>query len=90
VTVSSVSSVSFLPECNQQQQTNNICYQQQQTNNICCAGDYCFVSNGHKVVCGMTCNRCRQSCHFDCCEDDEYGFKICASCEKERACDEYV
>jgi hypothetical protein len=80
VTLSSVSSVSFSPECNQQQQTNN----------VCCAGDYCFVSNGHKVVCGMTCNRCRQSCHFDCCEDDEYGFKICASCEKERACDEYV
>jgi|Transcript_8331 hypothetical protein len=53
-------------------------------------GDYCYVSNGHKVVCGMTCRRCRQSCHFDCCEDDEYGFKICASCEKERACDEEV
>jgi hypothetical protein len=48
VTLSSVSSESFSPECNQQQQTNN----------LCCAGDYCFVSNGHKVICGMTCNRC--------------------------------
>ena len=40
--------------------------QQQQSFNLCCAGDYCFVSNGHKVVCGMTCRRCQQSCHFDC------------------------
>ena len=64
--------------------------QHQQSINLCCAGDYCYVSNGHKIVCGMTCRRCRQSCHFDCCEDDEYGFKICASCEKERACDEEV
>jgi len=80
VTLSSVSSVSLSTECDQQHQKKN----------LCCAGDYCFVSNGHKVVCGMTCRRCRQSCHFDCCEDDEYGFKICASCEKERACDEEV
>lgn len=40
--------------------------QQQQSINLCCAGDYCFVSNGHEVVCGMTCRRCQQSCHFDC------------------------
>mmetsp|Transcript_8329 Transcript_8329/g.12114 ORF Transcript_8329/g.12114 Transcript_8329/m.12114 type:complete len:372 (+) Transcript_8329:91-1206(+) len=70
--------------------SSSLVEKQQQGVNLCCAGDYCYVSNGHKVVCGMTCRRCRQSCHFDCCEDDEYGFKICASCEKERACDEEV
>ena len=70
--------------------SSSLVEKQQQSVNLCCAGDYCYVSNGHKIVCGMTFRRCRQSCHFDCCEDDEYGFKICASCEKERACDEEV
>jgi len=70
--------------------SSSLVEKQQQSVNLCCAGDYCYVSNGHKVVCGMTCRRCEKSCHLDCCEDDEYGFKICASCEKERACDEEV
>ena len=63
---------------------------QQQSINVCCAGDYCFVSNGHKVVCGMTCHRCDKPCHYDCCETDEYGFKVCSLCEKERRIKEQV
>ena len=52
---------------------------QQQNVNLCCAGDYCFVSNGHKLVCDMTyCRRYHQSYHYDCCKHDEYSFKICA------------
>jgi hypothetical protein len=60
----------------------------QQATNVCCAGDYCFVSNGHKVVCGMTCFRCDKSCHLACCVENEYGFKICSACEKQRRIDE--
>jgi len=69
--------------------SNKVQQQEQQQNiNICCAGDYCFVSNGHKVVCGMTCRVCTKPCHSSCCEDDEYGLKICTQCEKVQACDE--
>ena len=56
--------------------------QQQQKINVCCAGDYCFVSNGHLKACVNTCRVCGQSCHYDCCEDDDYGYKVCASCLK--------
>ena len=77
VTLSSVSSLSLSSECNQQQQ---------QKQSLCCTGDYCFASNGHKVVCGMTCRVCDKSCHLACCESDEYGYKICYSCEKGKAC----
>jgi hypothetical protein len=66
--------------------------QQQQSINLCCAGDYCFVSNGHEVVCGMTCRRWSLSTVMPLrlLESDEYGYKICASCEKQMACDEQV
>ena len=60
--------------------------QHQQKQNFCCTGDYCFVSNGHQVVCGMTCRVCNKPCHSNCCETDEYGFKSCTSCEKIQAC----
>jgi len=68
--------------------TSSSSTEQQQPVNICCAGDFCFVSNGHKVVCGMTCRRCEKSCHYDCCVTDEYGFKICSACEKKRRINE--
>jgi len=68
--------------------TSSSSTEQQQPVNICCAGDFCFVSNGHKVVCGMTCRRCEKSCHYDCCETDEYGFKIWSACNKQRIIEE--
>ena len=68
--------------------SSSLVEKQQQSVNLCCAGDYCYVSNGHKVVCGMTCRRCEKSCHYDCCETDEYGFKICSACNKQRLIEE--
>jgi hypothetical protein len=51
-------------------------------NNFCCAGDYCFVSNGHAKVCGVTCYVCSGYCHFDCVEVDDDGYKKCNLCDK--------
>ena len=61
---------------------------QQKVFNVCTAGDYCVVSNGHKVACTQTCRICDKSCHFNCCESDEYNFKTCNSCGKDRAISE--
>ena len=61
---------------------------QQKVLNVCAAGDYCVVTNGHKVACTQTCRWCNKSCHFNCCASDEYNFKTCNSCAKERAIEE--
>jgi len=78
VTLDTVSSLSLQSDSDRQQRKQN----------VCCAGDFCFVSNGHRVVCGMTCRVCTKPCHSDCCDDDEYGFKICTQCAKVQASDE--
>jgi len=60
--------------------------QQQKIFNVCFAGDYCVISNGHKVVCGMICRICEKVMTLQLCDSDEYGFKTCNSCVKEKAC----
>ena len=61
---------------------------QQKVLNVCAAGDYCVVTNGHKVACTQLCRWCNRSCHFNCCTSDDYNFKTCRSCAKEREIEE--
>ena len=77
-------SASSLTATSSSSSSNNL-QQLKQTVNVCSAGDYCVVSNGHKVACTQTCRVCEKSCHLNCCDSDEYNFKICNSCAKEQA-----